>query len=46
MRSMPATRLAAYQIVWFEIVLAVRKPYQVIGPYARQGQRNSNRDEP
>jgi hypothetical protein len=31
MRSMPATRLAAYQIVWFENVLAVQKPYQRMG---------------
>jgi hypothetical protein len=26
--DLPAARLAAYQIVWFENVLAVRKPYQ------------------
>jgi hypothetical protein len=31
MRSMPATRLAAYQVVWFENVLAVQKPYQRMG---------------
>jgi hypothetical protein len=31
MRSMLATRLAVYEIVRFENVLAVRKPYQLLG---------------